>query len=331
MCKPMDSDSEKTQRSKRVLFLRLAEVTAFLVIALLWFSLIANRSIFRWLPDLYFFHAAGSRELPGMQVSFVPYPWDLYVPELIVFVAVVFGIIAFLLGVRSKEIGVKLISGSGLSLIIGGIAMAFLIWSLVAIGLHYIDIWEKAQEIDFMLILPPDPSVPYHLNIPFWPLSLMLAAIGLNVLHLKCRRMPAYELRTRIVAMLLPVAAVFFFATVGVMAVDTWKNYDEARGYTRLPLYIHFGYASNHGYFAAMLWSLSVLVWAWGCRLTLLAMKRRYESRADYAMCDHCGYDLRGTIHREKPECPECGEQVKPMQAARIKAQLAASQRHAKP
>jgi hypothetical protein len=49
--------------------------------------------------------------------------------------------------------------------------------------------------------------------------------------------------------------------------------------------------------------AVSVILWAWTCRLLLLFQLRKFERQSTADICFACGYDLRAS----PGACPECG------------------------
>lgn len=60
------------------------------------------------------------------------------------------------------------------------------------------------------------------------------------------------------------------------------------------------------GSYTGMVFSITVLTWAFGPGLVLLFMREKYR-REKFRLCPKCGYDLRGTLAAGRSECPECG------------------------
>ncbi|MBN1511883.1 MAG: hypothetical protein JXB13_07695 [Phycisphaerae bacterium] len=61
----------------------------------------------------------------------------------------------------------------------------------------------------------------------------------------------------------------------------------------------------GHGWWTAIIFAMTTLLWSLGCRLTLLFARPAYVLRyRTLPTCFWCGYDLRGS---EGPPCPECG------------------------
>ena len=60
------------------------------------------------------------------------------------------------------------------------------------------------------------------------------------------------------------------------------------------------------GTYTTLVFSGTVLLWAFGPGIYLLYMREKYRRARLFPICDQCGYDLRGSTDR----CPECGTPI---------------------
>ncbi len=67
----------------------------------------------------------------------------------------------------------------------------------------------------------------------------------------------------------------------------------------------HYGYEPRGlgSLYASKAIAVSVILWAWTCRLILLFQLRKFERQSNENICFACGYDLRAS----PGACPECG------------------------
>lgn len=62
----------------------------------------------------------------------------------------------------------------------------------------------------------------------------------------------------------------------------------------------------EHGSYTSLVFSGTVLLWAFGPGIFLLYRREKYRQQRLFPVCDQCGYDLRAS----KEICPECGTPV---------------------
>lgn len=62
----------------------------------------------------------------------------------------------------------------------------------------------------------------------------------------------------------------------------------------------------EHGSYTSLVFSGTVLLWAFGPGIYLLYKREKYRQQRLFPVCDECGYDLRAS----KEICPECGTPV---------------------
>ncbi len=62
----------------------------------------------------------------------------------------------------------------------------------------------------------------------------------------------------------------------------------------------------EHGSYTSLVFSGTVLLWAFGPGIYLLYKREKYRQQRLFPVCDQCGYDLRAS----KEICPECGTPV---------------------
>lgn len=62
----------------------------------------------------------------------------------------------------------------------------------------------------------------------------------------------------------------------------------------------------EHGSYTSLVFSGTVLLWAFGPGIYLLYQREKYRLQRLFPVCDQCGYDLRAS----KEICPECGTPV---------------------
>ncbi len=62
----------------------------------------------------------------------------------------------------------------------------------------------------------------------------------------------------------------------------------------------------ERGTYTTLVFSGTVLLWAFGPGIYLLYMREKYRRARLFPICDQCGYDLRGSADR----CPECGTPI---------------------
>ena len=64
------------------------------------------------------------------------------------------------------------------------------------------------------------------------------------------------------------------------------------------------------GSYTALIFGGTVLLWCFGPGIILLFLREKYRRERLFPTCDHCGYDLRGTLAAGRTECPECGAKI---------------------
>ncbi len=64
------------------------------------------------------------------------------------------------------------------------------------------------------------------------------------------------------------------------------------------------------GTYTTLVLAGTVLLWAFGPGIVLLYWREKYRRQQLLPSCEHCGYDLRGTVGAGREECPECGKKL---------------------